>query len=133
MSYVQGQDVDLVWPELFPMLEPACDETITPRDLYEMIAGGTALAWIMSDDDGIMAACVTRVLEKGGNVWLDVVALGGRDWDRWGATLHVELERYARESGCAAMTAHVRRGLTKWLRPLGWRERQVHMECPIDG
>lgn len=133
LRYIQGEAVDAIWSEMFSMVEPACDETLTPRDLYQMLAENKALGWVMSEDDEILACAVTRVRERHGNRWLDVMAIGGRDWDKWAGLLNTELERYGRQTECHAVSAHVRRGLEKWLGRLGWRVRQVHMEYRIDG
>lgn len=133
LTYAIGEDIDEVWSALFGMLEPACDETITPRDAYTSIRERKALAWIISDAEEIIAAAVTREDERDDHRWLNVVLLGGRDWHLWAPMLHAEFTRHARARGCEAVTAHVRRGLSKWLARLGWRERQIHMEYRCDG
>lgn len=133
LRYVQGDDIDAIWSHVFAMIEPACDETLTPSDLYDMLVENKAIAWLLFEDDKPLACAVTSVRERHGNKWLDVMTIGGRDWAKWAPMLNVELERYARQVGCDAVTAHVKRGLEKWLHRLGWRVRQVHMEYRIDG
>lgn len=133
VRYVGSETIDQVWNDVFHMVEPACDETITPRDVYDMICENKALVWLLLEDGEPLAAAVTRQHARHGNTWLDVITVGGRDWHKWAPVLQFELERHAEAIGVDAITAHVRRGLTKWLARLGWRERQVHMEYRIDG
>lgn len=131
--YLLREDIDSVWSCLFGLIEPACDETITPRDVYEMLHEGKALAWLIFEDGEPLAAAVTRQHERHGNLWLDVLTIGGADWHKWAPMLHAAFVEHARNIGCDTIMAHVRRGLEKWLARLGWRVKQVHMEYRIDG
>ena len=133
IQYLTRDAIDDAWPEIFSMIERACDHTLTPRDIYQALQDGGALAWVVVRDGEIIAAATTREHKRHGNVWLDVATLGGEDWHEWGPQLSSELARHAQSIGADAIVAHVRRGLAKWMKEIGWRERQVHMELRTDG
>lgn len=133
--YVQPPHLDVVWPIVERDIARACDETISPADIREWLDASRAMLWMvtLSETDDYVACAVTRRHEKDGRAWLEVVTLGGRDFAGWSGDLQATLEDTARRNDCAAIVVHVRRGLAKWLRDLGYRERAVLMEYTIDG
>lgn len=134
IRYIHGPDVAAAWRDVHGMVATACDETLTARDVYERVEAGDGVLWVVVDGDGEpVAVASTCVHEKGGHRWLDVMTIGGSDWAGWATELNAAFESYARNHECDAITAHVRRGLERWLARLGWRVRQVHMEYRIDG
>ena len=133
IRYIRAEDIEDMWPTLYLLVRSACDETLTTRDLYELLTGGQAVAWLVLEEGAPSAAAIVRVQEKDGNRWLDVMVIGGKGWARWARPLNAAFVRYAHQMNCAAITAHVRRGMEKWLKALDWRVRQVLMEYRIDG
>ena len=130
LTYVTGTDVDVFWLELEPLIERACDETLTPGDVLAAIGEEKALAWMVLDESGehVKAACVTEVKEHRGARWLHVLTLGGEDWAAWKDDLMAALERYRQQEGLDFIRAHCRPGMAQWLRELGWKRRHVVME-----
>lgn len=133
ITYHIGGGLENVWQDFYPFIAQACDETLRSRDIFELVSEGKALLWIVRDPSGVIAIASTRRIEKHGNTWLDVMTIGGKDWKRWAPTLNEQFIHYAKGNECDAITAHVRRGLKRWLEALGWRERQIHMEYRLDG
>lgn len=129
LACVHGPLIDRFWAELFPLVVDACDETLTTRDVYAAIHDDNAIAWLILDaDESIKAAAVTQVLENDAHRWMVVLTLGGQDFAKWSQALQAEFEQYAAETGCQFIRAQCRRGMAKWLKRLGWRERIVTME-----
>lgn len=131
VRYVERDAVPDIWPRVFQHVASACDETLTPRDIYDRLMGNQARMFVVEGADDYLATCVTWVKEARGNRWLEVVTIGaddGRGFDDWCEDLQHVLEVSMEFNGCNFMRCYARPGLARKLRPLGWRQRQVTTE-----
>ena len=129
ISYVPAEYIDQIWPKVFEMVASACDMTLTPNNVYDSVKENRAVLWLVLDKSGaIVATLVTQCRQKAGNSWLEVLTMGGRDFQAWSPVMQAVLQDTSERNGCDLMRAHCRRGVAKWLKSLGWREKQVVME-----
>lgn len=129
-SYVTGPDVVRVWALVGPHVVMALDDTLTEKEVYESIMERSAEMWIVHGrESGVpVATLVARPNQRGERRVLEVLTVGGSGFGEWSEVLQSILQRRMRELECEAMRAWCRRGMAKWLRALGWKERQVVME-----
>ena len=85
--------------------------------------------WLIWDAEAreAIGAFITQIIEGGGEKALEILALAGRDLDRWLPMLP-QLEGFARAHGCTLMRAYARFGLQRVLKSYRWKPRQVILE-----
>jgi len=128
MSYIIGPDIALVWPRVKDMIERACDITLTPGDVYESIANRTTCLWLLTEDEQTIAAMTTQTKEHDGHRWVEVMTIGGERFAEWSGDLQGALERYCKQEGADSIRTVCRGGMAKWLKTLGWKQKQIIME-----
>lgn len=134
LGYIIGPQIEQVWPHVVELVAAACDVTLTPADVLASISERRACMWLVEDVDGEILACmVTRVASNGDRRWLEVLTIAGSGWASWIAEIQAALERYAEQERCECIRATCRPGLERWMNEIGWRKRQIIMECPING
>ena len=132
--HVHGKAVEQVWPKLYEMVAPACDETITPAVIAARIYHGKAIAWCVVNDLEIRAVMVTEVrIGPAGDRWIEVVTLGGKGLDEWDELLAEALERHRLSEDVEFCRTYARPGMAKILGKRGWRERKRCMEWRGNG
>jgi hypothetical protein len=118
-------DIDKAWPHVASLLRPAIERSLgrdTEAAMKQLIADGLCQLWLIGEV-GIMAlACVTRVAEyPSGKRVLNIVALGGKGFDRWAEEIET-LKRFARENDCGSLEFIGRRGWLKKMTKFGFEE-----------
>lgn len=103
-----------VWPLAKPILKRAVDKYPFVSDielLEEELFNGELLLWIMSDEEGVQAACTTRIVEHPtGNKECQMPHMAGAKLDEWVWDWVKLVETYAREQGCQIISGQGRRG-----------------------
>lgn len=72
-----------------------------------------AMVWAIIEDNEVLAAFLTSVVEKDGDVFLDVYGLGGRGMMKWGRELSERMADYAEKCGCTKVVFKGRRALLR--------------------
>ena len=128
MITVQGicaEDAPAWWPVVSEWCNQALSKgcwTLDLEDVREAVAGRAMQLWIIHDFGKLTAVCVTEI-----RVWpkvkvLTAIIVAGHDMPKWVAALDDVLTRYGREQGCKVLDAHGRKGWTKTLKTLGWKD-----------
>ena len=125
IGYVFGPDVEAVWPQVF--------EQVAAAEIFQGVHDKKAVLWIVHRETDIVAAAVTQASDHAGARIYHVLALGGSRFADWSERLQDAFVAHSRQRECEMMRCHARRGMAKWLKRLGWRERQVTMEYRDDG
>lgn len=124
-----------LWPTVEPLLAPAIDRAggrMSMETVRETLEGNTHLLWIATDEDEVLAACVTRTALYPLKKMLVVESLGGRQMKRWVNNLNDTLIRYAKETGHDGLELYGRTGWVKALMPYGWKHSMVVCEVKFD-
>lgn len=85
--------------------------------------------WLIWDSAAkkALGALITQIIANKDEKALEVLALAGRDMERW-LFLIAELEVFARAHSCTLMRAYARFGLKHALKSYDWKPRQVVLE-----
>ncbi len=101
-ALIRPEHVDLAWPSLWPMLEPAVRLAPELPDVHGRLLAGDAQLWAIVEGGRPVAAVVTEITlepEKRCRLWL----VGGNGVQDWAADLLGKIEDWARPLGCAAL------------------------------
>jgi hypothetical protein len=112
------RDLHHVWPELWPLLEPAVKRSAQKPDVLADLLAKRADLWAIYEDGSPVAAIVTQIqdgAERSCCLWL----IGGSRVKEWLADFIAVIAPWARELGCVSLWANGRRGWTHWIRKFG--------------
>ena len=116
----------LVWPDLWPLLEPAVKRSPDKPDVLARLLFNDAQLWAVYDANVPVAAIVTQIQvgapsaahragEKRCLIWL----VGGSHLREWAADFIAKLEDWARSLGCVALRGVGRPGWARIVRRFG--------------
>jgi hypothetical protein len=134
VSLVPTQLIEGLWSLIFPHLSKASEYTFgryEPEDIFEYVISGDAHLWVAFDDGYIVGITVTRLWEYPRKKCLDVMFLGGEDWADWKDIMFDTLQRWARDSGCAAIEASGRVGFARVFKSRGYTPLWQVFEFPV--
>ena len=116
----------LVWPDLWPLLEPAAKRSPDKPDacpepaewVLARLLFNDAQLWAIYDVDVLVAAIVTQIqvgTEKSCLIWL----VGGSHLREWAADFIAKLEDWARSLGCVTLRGVGRPGWARIVKKFG--------------
>lgn len=116
------------WPKVSRWCEAALEHgggLLSLDDIKQGVAERDMQLWVIHEWRTLKAVCVTTI-----QIWpqakvLTAIVVGGHGMPDWVEALDDVLMRYAAAQGCKVVDAHGRRGWTKTLRGLGWRDAMV--------
>jgi hypothetical protein len=115
----------LVWPDLWPMLEPATLLAPEKPDVLGRLLSQHAQLWAIVENGKPVAAIVTEITllpEKRCRIWL----VGGTRMREWAGDFLVTIERWARAHGCSALWGtQSRAGWLRIVRKFGGKEAGI--------
>lgn len=105
--------LESLWPFIAPFLSKAVNltpEMATLNDVYEQCANGENIAWVVVQDNKIIAAYTTRVVEYPQARALIVDYLGGERMKDWLGLAVTSIKNQAKRNNCKWFEAYGRRG-----------------------
>lgn len=125
---VLAADANRWWPAVANWCEAALEHgggLLNLDDVKRAVEQRDMQLWVIHEWRELKAVCVTEIRQWPRAKVLTAIIVAGNDMDRWVGALDDVLTRYAEATGCKAVDAHGRRGWTKTLRDLGWRDAVV--------
>ena len=135
VSLVPPELIPGLWPRIFPHLTKAAEYTFgryEAEDILEFVMRGGAHMWVALDDEGVKGITVTRFWEYPRKRCLDVVFLGGEDWDEWKDAMFDIIQRWASESGCDVIESSGRPGFARAFKDRGYTPLWQVFEFPVN-
>lgn len=136
VSLVPPNMLEALWPKLFPHLQKAADYTYGrygPEDIFDMAATRNAHMWVALEDDNVVGITVTRFWQYPRKLALDVMFLGGTNWDEWKDDMFDIIQRWARDSKCDVIESSGRPGFAKVFKSRGYTPLWQVFEFPVVG
>lgn len=110
---VDPAQVHKVWPLVSHLIAEAMQRGGGDQEEVERgVLSGQLLLWVAADEKAIWAAAVTGLHVEREQRFCCIWACGGKEQVRW-PVLELELEKFARDEGCAFMRIYGRRGWAK--------------------
>lgn len=110
--------VDRFWQFAEPYIKRALDHTrgeFEPGDIKAYCKDRLIQLWLVTEGERVVAAATTEIITYPRAKQCRIVTLGGSRAVEWTPLLLSTLESWAREQGCNAMEAFVRKGYVKIL------------------
>lgn len=127
-SAVPPAVLDIVWPDVAPMLEKAVATSSGRFDIDSVVRGlktGEIALWVVMDGTTPVAALTTRVSQLPGKRVLAIDWMGGTRMREWLPMVHTTLSSYGKTYGCTEMQGFGRRAWLRWLAPHGWEQDYI--------
>jgi hypothetical protein len=121
---VSLRDLHRVWPDLWPLLEPAVKRSPQKPDVLVELLAKRADLWAVYEHGRPVAAIVTQLQGDACCLWL----IGGSRVKEWAPDFISVLSAWARSLGCVSLWGNGRRGWTKMVERFGGKSIGV-----IDG
>lgn len=134
VSLVPPEILDALEERVRPYLTKAAEFTFgryEPEDIMQFVRSGNAHLWVALRDDNVIGITVTRFWEYPRKRCLDVVFLGGEDWDGWKDRMFDMLDRWSQDSGCDAIEASGRTGFARVFKDRGYTPLWQVFEFPV--
>ncbi len=132
VSRVEPQSIDVVWPQIAPMvrrgLRHGAGDSITEEQILHELYAGQMELWAVHDGEEIIAGLVLQIIQRSKGPALIVIFQAGRDFARWSERVNSLIRDYADLIGAYTVEAVCRKGAAKWLKELGWTEKAITME-----
>lgn len=118
--------VDHFWPFAEPFIKRALDHAngeFQPSDLKSYCKDRVVQLWLVSENDRIIAAATTEIVNYPRRRHCRVITLAGSKAPEWTGLLDIILAEWAKQQGCHAMEAYVRKGYVPVLAKHGYKHK----------
>ena len=126
--------VELFWKFAEPYIKRALDHTVgefKPADIKMYCKDRVIQLWLISEGERVIGAATTELITYPQGKHCRVVTLGGSKAVEWMPMLDVVLLEWARQQGCVAMEAFVRKGFVPVLANYGYKHQYSAVFKPI--
>lgn len=115
---VLSSEIDSVWDEVKPIIEPAIFENeFSIDEIYKKLKDRDMQLWVVWDTK-IVCACISQI-DVGKKKYFTIMFIGGERMSAWFEFIHV-LEDFAISHGCCEMRTLSRKGFGKLLSQYGF-------------
>lgn len=128
---MQGIPANLVprfWDFAEPFIKRALDHTsgeFSHDDLKQLCLDHSIQLWLIYKEGRIFGAGTTEIVVYPQRKHCRIITLAGSDFDGWIDMAEANLLTWAKEQGCTAIEAYVRRGFMKRLQSIGYKQKHV--------
>jgi hypothetical protein len=126
---VAVEDIPAIWPDIAPLLAPAClltNERVTVEAVHQSLLAGDKRLFV-AVEGGAPIAAVTVLIGVDG--WAYIGQLGGRDPSRWLHTGIVLISQFAKLHNCrGVLINNAREEWARVLAPLGYAKTGIRLE-----
>jgi len=128
ISPIRPEFVDVLWPEVVRMLEPAVETSkgkFSIDDIRGEIGRGDLVLWVILSDKTPAAFYTTRLIEYPNRRAMAVDWLGGSKILSWRDAALDEMEKHARANNCQHLEGYGRLAWGRMLKRRGWEPEYV--------
>ena len=124
VSLVPKEAVGSVWKDVDEILKRAVDTVKDKSEVIDILTGvyeGMYALWVvMNEDDKIIAAFTTRLIQYPRRRALALDWVGGTQMKEWEDQLIDTMKRYGNELGCSHLEGYGRKGWGRALKKYGF-------------
>jgi hypothetical protein len=132
--YVPRASIDDHWPAILELLAPAIEREARntgPEDVYDDIAAGNSLAWVVKVEDNLVGAFITALSKHPRRLTIRIDYLGGDRFEEWWQLALDVVVDVARGLGGSAFEATARDGWMKYAGRSQFKRRWAHYEMGV--
>lgn len=124
-----------MWHYAAPYVKRALDHTsgeLTHEDVRSLCENRDVQLWLISHGNRAVGAVTTEIVVYPHRKHCRVITLAGSQFAEWIGLVDKTLVDWAREQGCDALEAHVRRGFVPKLADIGYRHKHSVVVKELD-
>lgn len=109
---IRSDHIGAVWPDIWPLIEPAYAKSREKTDLLGGIRSKDLQAWAIYEKNQPLAGIVTRLWRVGtsGELHCRIWLVGGSRMSEWAPDFIAKLSTWAKAEGCTELNGAGRRG-----------------------
>ena len=135
ISAVPKEAVNVVWADVNRVMQ---DSVITSNgkfhidDLYHGIQTGLYSLWVIMEEEKVIAAITTRIIEYPGKRALAMDWIGGSKMCKWLPVEQETMESFAKDNKCTHLEGYGRKAWGRWLGKYGWNPEYIAYRMELD-
>lgn len=118
--------IDRLWLNAEPFIKRALDHAngeFLPADIKQFCKDRVVQLWLVTESNKVIGACTTEIVNYPRRRHCRVITLAGSRAAEWTGQLDTILADWARQQGCSAIEAYVRKGYVPVLAKHGYKHK----------
>ena len=135
MSAVPKEAVSAVWADVARVMSKSVDTSNGKYhidDLFHGIQNNLYVLWVIMEEEEVIAAITTRIIEYPGKRAMAMDWIGGSKMGKWLPVAQETLERFARDNNCTHLEGYGRKAWGRWLGKYGWNPEYIAYRMEIE-
>ena len=135
MSAVPKEAVSAVWADVARVMNKSVDTSNGKYhidDLFHGIQNNLYVLWVIMEEEEVIAAITTRIIEYPGKRAMAMDWIGGSKMGKWLPVAQETLERFARDNNCTHLEGYGRKAWGRWLGKYGWNPEYIAYSMEIE-
>ncbi len=123
---IPAQLVEHFWKLSEPYVKRALDHTtgeLTPADIKSLCKDRLVQLWLISEGERVIGCFTTEIVNYPQKRHARIITIGGSRMKDWALQMDIIVCGWAKENGCAAVEAFVRKGFVPILANLGGKHQ----------
>lgn len=121
--------VNAVWADVVRVLSRSVATArgkYSMQDIHDGIMSDVYVLWVVLDDEEIVAAVTSRVIDyPGPHRGMALDWIGGTRMAEWLPIVQRAMSKYARDNGCTHLEGFGRKAWGRWLAKYGWEPEYI--------
>tara|TARA_R100000697_G_C5449817_1_gene197253 strand:- start:1230 stop:1649 length:420 start_codon:yes stop_codon:yes gene_type:complete len=134
ISAVPKEALGAVWADVARVMDKSV-ETSNGKyhidDLYHGIQNNLYVLWVIMEEEKVIAAITTRIIEYPGKRAMAMDWIGGSKMGKWLPIAQETLERFAKDNNCTHLEGYGRKAWGRWLGKYGWNPEYIAYRMEI--
>ena len=134
MSAVPKEAVSAVWADVARVMNKSVDTSNGKYhidDLFHGIQSDLYVLWVIMEEEKVIAAITTRIIEYPGKRAMAMDWIGGSKMGKWLPIAQETLEKFAKDNNCTHLEGYGRKAWGRWLGKYGWNPEYIAYRMEI--
>ena len=134
ISAVPKEAVGAVWADVAKVMNKSVNTSNGKYhidDLFHGIQSDLYVLWVIMEEEEVIAAITTRIIEYPGKRAMAMDWIGGSKMGKWLPIAQETLERFARDNKCTHLEGYGRKAWGRWLGKYGWNPEYIAYRMEI--
>tara|TARA_Y100000114_G_scaffold45933_1_gene41671 strand:+ start:549 stop:968 length:420 start_codon:yes stop_codon:yes gene_type:complete len=134
ISAVPKEAVGAVWADVAKVMNKSVNTSNGKYhidDLFHGIQSDLYVLWVIMEEEEVIAAITTRIIEYPGKRAMAMDWIGGSKMGKWLPIAQETLERFARDNNCTHLEGYGRKAWGRWLGKYGWNPEYIAYRMEI--
>ena len=134
ISAVPKEAVSAVWADVARVMNKSVDTSNGKYhidDLFHGIQSDLYVLWVIMEEEKVIAAITTRIIEYPGKRAMAMDWIGGSKMGKWLPIAQETLEKFAKDNNCTHLEGYGRKAWGRWLGKYGWNPEYIAYRMEI--